>query len=484
LLQRVNSPNFAMATASGNNTHATGNLYQHSAQQYPPPLQPHQNVAYGTSADDAKTAHVASGAIVPVIAQQQPVTHWSTPQPAHQHQHYHDHGEIRGLTPVETNDVKRSMFDPLAPSKQQIQSQQIPQLQQQGQTLNVHQQMPISMSGAPFTSTHFGESSVLVASGIQQQHFSGIVQQSQQPQPHPSQKALQWNPQPSPPQITDSADHDPFGIFGSENPPTKTSFTASQQPSPAPPLKEIQTSNSDIVSVVSRSSLEGSSSRIEDESERQLQPPTTIYEQNHTNNSEDYAPPPPPSKTSTYSAQLAQTAPPNASPLPSYSAVRHSGFVLSRISFRSILLKKWKQTFWIQYGPHKLLFFRSISDYDDWLYNPYHTKTQRDFLVKFEVDFVTDLSKATIKGYQVSGVRLKAYNRKIMRQFKLERWMEYGPTIAAAFASTETLEVENLRRCIMELINASQNSLYSSASDHYDNERDLHESSGQPNQGK
>ena len=28
---------------------------------------------------------------------------------------------------------------------------------------------------------------------------------------------------------------------------------------------------------------------------------------------------------------------------------------------------------------------------DDWRYNPYHGKKQRDFLVKLEIDFLTDM---------------------------------------------------------------------------------------------
>lgn len=37
-------------------------------------------------------------------------------------------------------------------------------------------------------------------------------------------------------------------------------------------------------------------------------------------------------------------------------------------------------------------------------------------------------------------------------QFKLERWMEYGPTIAAAFASPNERETFNLRTIISEMI--------------------------------
>jgi hypothetical protein len=38
----------------------------------------------------------------------------------------------------------------------------------------------------------------------------------------------------------------------------------------------------------------------------------------------------------------------------------------------------------------------------------------------------------------------------MVRQFKLERWMDYGPTIAAAFGSYDPKEVEELRKAIVE----------------------------------
>ena len=40
-------------------------------------------------------------------------------------------------------------------------------------------------------------------------------------------------------------------------------------------------------------------------------------------------------------------------------------------------------------------------------------------------------------------------------QFKLERWMDYGPTIAAAFASSNENEVNNLRTIFSELMKRS-----------------------------
>jgi ribosomal protein S14 len=151
-----------------------------------------------------------------------------------------------------------------------------------------------------------------------------------------------------------------------------------------------------------------------------------------------------------YSQELAGVAPPGASPLPKAELVRKRGFVLSRISFRTIVMKKWKQSFWVQYGPHTMLWFRSRADFDDWLNNPYHNQSERNFLIKLAVNFVHDLYKPNVRGYQVTQCRTKGYGKKMVRQFKLERWMDYGPTIAAAFGSYNPKEVDDLREALVE----------------------------------
>lgn len=129
----------------------------------------------------------------------------------------------------------------------------------------------------------------------------------------------------------------------------------------------------------------------------------------------DLAPPPPPTPGRHHAEFLAQNSAPRlSSPLPKPELVHHSGYVLSRISFRTVLMRKWKQTFWIQYGPTQLLFFRTFADYEDWLNNPYHTIKAREFLVKLRVDFVSDLKKPSVMGYQVTQVRRKPYGKNVM----------------------------------------------------------------------
>jgi len=73
-------------------------------------------------------------------------------------------------------------------------------------------------------------------------------------------------------------------------------------------------------------------------------------------------------------------------------------------------------------------------------------------LVKLEVDFVEDAYKLNCRGYQVTNLRCKNYQNTMMHQFKLERWMEYGPTIAAAFAAPQEKDVLNLRVIISEMM--------------------------------
>lgn len=151
-----------------------------------------------------------------------------------------------------------------------------------------------------------------------------------------------------------------------------------------------------------------------------------------------------------YAGELARKAPPGASPLPKAELVKKRGYVLSRISFRTIVMKKWKQSYWVQYGSHTMLWFRSQSDFEDWLNNPYHSQAQRNFLIKLAVNFVHDLYKPNVRGYQVTQCRVKPYGNKTVRQFKLERWMDYGPTIAAAFGAYDPKEVDALREAIVE----------------------------------
>lgn len=189
-------------------------------------------------------------------------------------------------------------------------------------------------------------------------------------------------------------------------------------------------------------------------------PPTTVVvrdgggndDDDYSNSTGNYNQPNNESPRNPYSNALAvQVQGSNCAGLPKAELVGKRGFVLSRISFRTIVMKKWKQSFWVQYGGHTMLWFRSQGDFDDWLNNPYHDQSQRNFLIKLAVNFVHDLYKPNVRGYQVTQCRSKPYGKeKVIRQFKLERWMDYGPTIAAAFGSYDPKEVDACREAIVE----------------------------------
>lgn len=188
---------------------------------------------------------------------------------------------------------------------------------------------------------------------------------------------------------------------------------------------------------------------------------------------------PQPNLQNKYSKELARNAPPGCAPLPKGELVTKSGYILSRISFRTILMKKWKQTYWVQYGRHTMLWFRSENHFNEWLSNPYLSQAQRNFLVKLAINFVHDLYKPNVRGYQVTQSHSKPYGRKIIRQFKLERWMDYGPTIAAAFGSTDQREVDVLRQTIIDCMRNTplENGIRATGAvrqDHHDEHRNDH----------
>lgn len=162
----------------------------------------------------------------------------------------------------------------------------------------------------------------------------------------------------------------------------------------------------------------------------------------------------------TVSSELEHAYSNPTSPLPIAGKVVASGFILARISFRTILFKKWKQAYWVQYGPNTIYIFRSVADYEDWLRNPYHDQKQRDYLVKLKIDFITDLMQKDVTEYKMTPVSRKNYSKHkpLYHQFKLERWMDFGPTIVAAFASQDPKEVEALRTVISQCKRNASNS--------------------------
>jgi hypothetical protein len=114
-----------------------------------------------------------------------------------------------------------------------------------------------------------------------------------------------------------------------------------------------------------------------------------------------------------YSQEIAGVAPPGASPLPKAELVRKKGFVLSRISFRTIVMKKWKQSFWVQYGPHTMLWFcsRALMLVEQSV----PQQAERNFLIKLASTLSTTIqAKCSFKTVSYQRIRQK------VRQFKLE----------------------------------------------------------------
>lgn len=298
--------------------------------------------------------------------------------------------------------------------------------QQQQQQMAPTSQAPGSTASYPYMTS---PTVAPVTPTAQQQPY--MQQQRMAPSPVPTQQPAAVSNHTAPSAVVQE-DDDFFGEFSN----------TIQETSPNRPPSVFEANGNDDVSYLSKSTGGGT--------ERGRDGPSPLDDPK-------FAPKPPAVHGLANAQALAQHAPPGSSTLPDFDLVTHSGYVLARISFRTILIKKWKQSFWITYGGNQVLFFRSSADFEDWISNPYLSQAQRDFLVKLRIDFVEDVHKQSVKGYQLTPQRLKNYNNKMLHQFKLERWMDYGPTIAAAFASPNEREVRNLRTVFTELKKKSPN---------------------------
>jgi len=154
------------------------------------------------------------------------------------------------------------------------------------------------------------------------------------------------------------------------------------------------------------------------------------------------------------------------SPLPDPHLIFNSGSISTRTSLRSLVMKKWHPSYWMHYGPHTLLIFRSKEHLDDWANNPYHGKKQRDFLVKREIDFMIDMEESNesgghakeVLGHRLLPMKKKSYGKnEEMFQFKLERWTTLGCSVFAAFASPIESEVQVLHDQIRNILSSCPN---------------------------
>ena len=297
--------------------------------------------------------------------------------------------QARAPVPVPVHAPSYNSYAPPAPapSPSQMAPNGYPQQQQQQH----HQQMNNSVVPSSAQSYYSGAPTAPSGPVPQQQFAQQAAPQQQQMAPNSPPPQQQQQPAPVPQRTAPAAviqeDDDFFGAFSN-----------TPQPSPNRPPSVFEANENDDVSYLSKSTGGGTEKGTK---YGPLDDPK-------------FAPKPPAVHGLANAQSLSQHAPPGASPLPNFEEVTHSGYVLSRISFRTILIKKWKQTFWVSYGKNEILFFRSSADFEDWISNPYLSQGQRDFLVKLRVDFVEDLYKQNVRGYQVTNLRLKNYNNKML----------------------------------------------------------------------
>jgi hypothetical protein len=115
------------------------------------------------------------------------------------------------------------------------------------------------------------------------------------------------------------------------------------------------------------------------------------------------------------------------------------GNVLARISVRTLIVKEWKETFWI-INNGKLLLYRSKEDY---LYNPVGVMVKKDIPLRDNLR----CSEVTCKPY-------KGYGD--LYHFTLEEMLDYGPSLIAKFASTDVKAIRELRAVVIAYIIAER----------------------------
>ena len=139
--------------------------------------------------------------------------------------------------------------------------------------------------------------------------------------------------------------------------------------------------------------------------------------------------------------------------LPDFNQIKHSGDCLARLSLKSMVIKKWRQSFWIAFGNHTILFFRSRSDFEEWVSNPYLSPLERDELIKLNIDFKNHVRMENVLGYKMSKITSKRYRGDgYMNQFKVDKWYTYGPSVSAAIGSKNEIEVRNIRRIMTAMM--------------------------------
>eukprot|EP00588_Corethron_pennatum_P017463 CAMPEP_0194303518 /NCGR_PEP_ID=MMETSP0171-20130528/1369_1 /TAXON_ID=218684 /ORGANISM="Corethron pennatum, Strain L29A3" /LENGTH=320 /DNA_ID=CAMNT_0039054443 /DNA_START=72 /DNA_END=1034 /DNA_ORIENTATION=- len=146
------------------------------------------------------------------------------------------------------------------------------------------------------------------------------------------------------------------------------------------------------------------------------------------------------------------------SDLPDKKLITSTGFILCRTSFTFMFKEKWRQMVWARYNKTQLLLFRSMEDYETWVGSSSISGERRIALVAIKLDFLEECSTTDVDGFFATEIKLKQYERLHLHQFKLDKWVTggaiIGPSIVAAFASTDAHETISIRETILSCIRA------------------------------
>ena len=93
---------------------------------------------------------------------------------------------------------------------------------------------------------------------------------------------------------------------------------------------------------------------------------------------------------------------------PRKKLVSKSGTILVR-SKAGFFRKSFSEQYWIKYGKHTLLFFKSKEDYREWLSNPILSLEERNNLIHKCIDFERDSLSRNILGYKSTCQYIKRY---------------------------------------------------------------------------
>lgn len=172
-----------------------------------------------------------------------------------------------------------------------------------------------------------------------------------------------------------------------------------------------------------------------------------------------FAPPPtlpPNTRGSTFDFTSLGDRRENKMDLPNMEKVLHSGRILGRISFKSLVMKNWKELFWIVYDYSQIIFFRCKEDYFEWAMNSHLEPSERDQLIKLSIDFERIMSHTGIRGYQCTVLKKKNYRCGVLHQFKVDSMTSFGPSLVAAFGSRSREDALQLHIIFKEMMKQSQ----------------------------